>query len=147
MKNYYDILGIPENADAEAIKKAFRKLALEYHPDKNPVNEKWAETKFKEINEAYSVLSDHSRRNEYDIRRKSPFAASGNGGFPYNQQDIFRTSFSNPYFFEQLNRLFQDMGLRFDQEFVNRSFLNGRGSFYFYSNSGTIHNASSNSSA
>ena len=134
MKNYYEILGIPENADTTTIKKAFRKLAVKYHPDKNPGNERWAETKFKEINEAYSILGDTARRNEYDTRRKSPFAASGNGGFSYNQQDIFRTSFSNPYFYEQLDRLFQEMGLRFDRDFVNSSFFDGRGDFYFYGN-------------
>jgi len=81
MKDYYAILGISENAGEEAVKKAFRKLALKYHPDRNPGNEKWAGERFKEINEAYGVLGDMNRRREYDARRKLPFAASGNNSY------------------------------------------------------------------
>jgi DnaJ-class molecular chaperone len=136
MKDYYAILGIPEGASEDAIKKAFRKLALKFHPDKNPGNEKWAGEKFKEINEAFGVLGDASRRREYNARRKSPFAASGNNAFSYDQQDIFRSSFSNPVFYEDLNRLFSEMGLRFDRDFVNRSFFNGQGVFYSFTSPG-----------
>jgi curved DNA-binding protein len=64
-KDYYKILGVDRNAEEKAIKKAFRKLAQEYHPDKNP-GDKEAERKFKEINEAYSVLSDPDKRGKYD---------------------------------------------------------------------------------
>ena len=64
-KDYYKILGIPRDADEKAIKKAFRKLAREYHPDMNPGNP-GAEAKFKEINEAYEVLSDSEKRAKYD---------------------------------------------------------------------------------
>jgi DnaJ-class molecular chaperone len=136
MKDYYAVLGLPESADGEAVKKAFRKLALQYHPDKNPGKEQWAEAKFKEINEAYSVLSDPQRRREYDARRKSPFATGGQD-FVYNQQDIFRSSFTNPQFYEQLSSLFREMGLRFDQDFVNRSFFNGGNVFYYRAARGT----------
>ncbi|MCX7905596.1 MAG: DnaJ domain-containing protein [Elusimicrobiales bacterium] len=64
-KDYYQILGISRNATQEEIKSAFRKLAMKYHPDKNPGN-KEAEAKFKEINEAYEVLSDPQKRKLYD---------------------------------------------------------------------------------
>ena len=64
-KDYYAILGVNKNASAEEIKKAFRKLAVKYHPDRNPEN-KQAEEKFKEISEAYEVLSDHEKRQKYD---------------------------------------------------------------------------------
>lgn len=64
-KDYYSVLGVGHNADESDIKKAFRRLAQQYHPDKNPGN-KEAEVKFKEINEAYSVLSDKEKRAQYD---------------------------------------------------------------------------------
>ncbi|TET55154.1 MAG: hypothetical protein E3J50_05305 [Dehalococcoidia bacterium] len=57
-KDYYGILGLPRNASDAEIKKAYRKLAMQYHPDRNPGKEKWANEKFKEINEAYGVLGD-----------------------------------------------------------------------------------------
>lgn len=63
-KDYYKILGVDRNADADAIKKAYRKLARKYHPDVNKESE--AEAKFKEISEAYSVLSDPEKRKRYD---------------------------------------------------------------------------------
>lgn len=64
-KDYYKILGVSRDADESAIKKAFRKLAKQYHPDTNNGNPE-AEKKFREINEAYSVLSDEGKRKEYD---------------------------------------------------------------------------------
>ena len=80
---YYKILGVEKSSTADEIKKAYRKLALQYHPDKNPGN-KQAEEKFKEINEAYAVLSDEKKRKEYDTY--------GSAGFQqrYSQEDIFR---------------------------------------------------------
>ena len=68
-KNYYQILGVGEQADESEIKKAFRKLAKKYHPDTNPGNQEVAEI-FQEINEAYSVLGDAGKRQRYDIDRK-----------------------------------------------------------------------------
>ena len=64
-RDYYDVLGLQKNASSQEIKKAYRKLAVKYHPDKNPDN-KDAEEKFKEAAEAYSVLSDTEKRNRYD---------------------------------------------------------------------------------
>ena len=68
-KDYYGALGVPQDADAAAIKKAYRKLATELHPDKNPGNTE-AEARFKEVSEAYDVLSDPKRRGEYDDARR-----------------------------------------------------------------------------
>lgn len=77
-RDYYEILGVPKNATDEDIKKAFRKLAIKYHPDKNP-GDKNAEEKFKEINEAYQVLSDPQKRAQYDQFGTADF--NGQGGF------------------------------------------------------------------
>lgn len=65
-RDYYKVLGVPRDADAKAIKDAFRRLALQYHPDRN--KEPGAEEKFKEIAETYAVLSDPQKRAEYDSR-------------------------------------------------------------------------------
>ena len=65
-KDYYQILGVPRNASEDQIKKAYRKLAMQYHPDRNPGKEAWANEKFKEINEAYGVLGDPDKRKQYD---------------------------------------------------------------------------------
>jgi molecular chaperone DnaJ len=79
-KDYYAALGVPKDADAAAIKKAYRKLAQELHPDKNPNNSD-AESRFKEVSEAYDVLSDPKRRGEYDEARRL-FGSGGARGFP-----------------------------------------------------------------
>ena len=127
MKDYYKTLGVPENADDEDIRKAFRKLAFQYHPDKNIGHEKEAEEKFKEINEAFGVLSDKNKRQQYDLVRQGAFAGAGSGpayqGFRYSQQDIFRDTFTNQATLDELNRMFAQAGLRFDPEFLNRVFF------------------------
>lgn len=82
-KDYYELLGVKKNAAEEEIKKSYRKLALKYHPDRNPGN-KEAEEKFKRINEAYAVLSDKNKRAQYDR-----FGATGFHE-RFSQEDIFR---------------------------------------------------------
>ena len=79
-KDYYKILGVSEGASADDIKKAYRALAKKYHPDANP-NNKTAEEKFKEISEAYYVLSDAKKRKDYDSFKKSGFSYQGGQGF------------------------------------------------------------------
>jgi molecular chaperone DnaJ len=71
-KDYYQILNLSSNASPVEIKKAFRRLAMQYHPDRNPGNIQDAEAKFKEINEAYEVLGDEQRRWQYDRLRSYP---------------------------------------------------------------------------
>lgn len=80
MKDYYKILGVSSKASDDEIKKTFRKLARQYHPDANP-NNKAAEDKFKEISEAYEVVGDPEKRKQYDAMRANPFAGAGTGPF------------------------------------------------------------------
>ena len=97
-EDFYKVLGVDKNATAQEIKKAYRKLALKYHPDHNP-GDKAAEEKFKQVSEAYEVLSDEEKRAKYDQFGHAAFTqggmgggAAGYGGFqdPY---DIFRQVF------------------------------------------------------
>ncbi|MGH3322181.1 MAG: molecular chaperone DnaJ [Streptosporangiaceae bacterium] len=95
-KDYYAVLGVSKTADADEIKKAYRKLARKYHPDANK-GDTAAEEKFKEVSEAYSVLSDEKRRREYDEAR-SLFGSGGYrsspggaGGFPFDIDDLLGT--------------------------------------------------------
>ena len=74
-KDYYEVLGVVKSASAEEVKKAYRKLALKYHPDKNK-NDKGAEAKFKEAGEAYHVLSDKERKANYDRFGHAAFEGS-----------------------------------------------------------------------
>jgi molecular chaperone DnaJ len=92
-RDYYEILGVSKSADAEEIKKAYRKMALKYHPDKNP-GDKSAEDKFKEAAEAYEVLSNPEKRKRYDQYGHAGVGgpASGGGGFGgggFSMDDIF----------------------------------------------------------
>jgi len=125
-KDYYAILGLPRNASDAEIKKAYRKLAMQYHPDRNPGKEKWANEKFKEINEAYGVLGDPQKRKHYD-----QFGTVGEIG------DVFSSPFTRSTF-EEMMKDFGGAGLRFDfLDDIFGDFLNGRGSsFSFRSFSG-----------
>lgn len=95
MSEYYELLGVSRDADPETIKKAYRKLAVKYHPDKNPGN-KEAEEKFKEISHAYEILSDPAKRGRYDQFGESAFQGGGFGGF-HDPGDIFREVFGGAF--------------------------------------------------
>lgn len=92
-KDYYASLGVAKDASEQEIKKAYRKLAVKYHPDKNPGDAK-AEERFKEISEAYAVLSDAEKRSNYDQFGDSSFRQQ------YSQEDIFRGTNFNDIFSE-----------------------------------------------
>ncbi len=114
-KDYYQLLGVPRNASDEDIKKAFRKLAMQYHPDRNAGKEEWANEKFKEINEAYAVLGNPDKRGQYD-----QFGTVGDVG------DIFGNR-STQSTFEDVMRDFGGAGLRFDfLDGIFGDFLGGR---------------------
>ncbi|XP_030636445.1 dnaJ homolog subfamily B member 6b [Chanos chanos] len=106
MVEYYQILGVQKNASPDDIKKAYRKQALKWHPDKNPDNKEEAERRFKEISEAYEVLSDENKRSLYDRYGKEGLNGGGGGGgghyddfggfggFTFrNPDDVFREFF------------------------------------------------------
>ncbi|XP_006035442.1 dnaJ homolog subfamily B member 2 [Alligator sinensis] len=105
MVEYYELLGIPRSASADDIKKAYRRAALRWHPDKNPEEKDFAERRFKEIAEAYEVLSDQQKRDVYDRYGKEGLMGAGAGGpqadvgvpeFPFtfrSAYDVFREFF------------------------------------------------------
>lgn len=112
MENYYDLLGVSKSADEAEIKKAYRKLAMQFHPDRNP-GDKAAEEKFKKINEAYAVLSDKDKKRQYDTVGDSRFHQQ------YSSEDIFRgTDFSS---------IFEEMGMGGGGSSFFSSFFGGAG--------------------
>jgi curved DNA-binding protein CbpA len=134
---YYAILGLKEDASPEEVRKAYRKLALHYHPDRNR-GEAGAEERFKAISEAYAVLIDPERRRLYDLSRRAGTraGAGAKAGYraepgPYSsQEDILRDLLHNrdaAALFEELRHEFQRMGFRFDDGFVRHVFFGGRG--------------------
>jgi DnaJ-class molecular chaperone len=132
-KEYYAILGLKEGASPEEIRKAYRKLALHYHPDRNR-GDAGAEERFKAISEAYAVLIDTDKRQMYDLSRGAGVGATiGGRGEPRaysSQEDILRDLLHNreaAAIFEELMREFQRMGFRFDDGFVRHMFFGGRG--------------------
>src|SRR6476620_1039423 len=87
-RDYYEILGVAKGASADEIKKSYRKVAMQYHPDRNP-GDKSAEEKFKEAAEAYEVLSDSDKRAQYDRFGHAGVSGNGRGGHYQNMDDIF----------------------------------------------------------
>lgn len=137
-EDYYRILGVPRNATDEEIKAAFRKAALKYHPDRNPGN-KEAEAKFKEINEAYEVLSSPEKRSIYDQFGYEGLRGSGYQGFSGFQNidlgDIFGDIFDNFFggefgagfgtSFKQRSRTRRGSDLKYDVEITLEDAFNG----------------------
>jgi len=122
-KDYYQILGVPRNASEAELKKAYRKLAMQFHPDRNQGKEKWANEKFKEINEAYAVLGDPQKRRQYD-----QFGTVGNIG------DIFGSP-STRATFEDMMRDFGGAGLGFGfLDNIFGDFLRGKGASFSFKN-------------
>ncbi|NVO00833.1 MAG: DnaJ domain-containing protein [Geobacteraceae bacterium] len=113
-RDYYEILGLKKGATADEIKKAFRKLAVKYHPDKNQGDKK-AEDRFKEINEAYAVLSDPQKKSQFD--------QFGTAGFHqrYSQEDIFRNF--------NAGDIFKEFNLGGGEDIFSRIFGGGGGGF------------------
>lgn len=136
MKDYYQILGVTPDTDETEIRRRYRKLAMEYHPDRNPDNPEMEE-KFKEVAEAYGVLTDPVKKKEYDSLRASGgtrYAGAEAGGFQYSQEEILKDLFQDPRFqqlFQGLLREFQKSGFRANSHFIRKSFFGGRGGLIF----------------
>jgi curved DNA-binding protein CbpA len=136
-KEYYEMLGLKPGATPEEIRKAYRKLALHYHPDRNRGNP-GAEERFKAISEAYGVLSDPEKRRLYDRSRQVGAGAPGEdrAGFEgySTQEEILRDLLRNQdaaAIFDELAREFQRVGFKFDDGFVRHVFFgSGRGVVY-----------------
>jgi curved DNA-binding protein len=125
-KDYYKVLGVDRNANEDEIKRAYRKLALKHHPDRNPGDNN-SEEKFKEINEAYQVLSDPEKKNRYDQLGKSYSQWQQHGGSPggFNWEDWFvQTPGSGSVRVEvgDIGDIFEGAGLGDFSEFFRRIF-------------------------
>jgi curved DNA-binding protein CbpA len=123
-RDYYATLGVGPDASEEEIRRTYRRLALEWHPDRNPGNPR-AEERFKEISEAYAVLMDPAKRGAYDRAR-------GGGqpvGFDRSREDVFRDLFADPRasaIFEELARELSRMGMRVERSDFERTLFGGR---------------------
>ena len=109
-RDYYEVLGVSRDVDEKALKSAYRKLAMKFHPDQNPGDHE-AEEKFKEVGEAYAVLSDADKRAAYDRFGHAAFenGMGGGGGNPFgagvHPEDIFQDLFSQVFGARHRNRL------------------------------------------
>lgn len=114
-KDYYKILGVEKKDDKDTIKKAYRKLAKKFHPDNNPGNKR-AEEKFKEINEAYEVLSDNEKRKRYDTMGMNDFNSAGFDPSSFNHKDSYDFNRGSGFsqsndFSDFFNMFFGDLGM------------------------------------
>jgi len=125
--DYYETLGVSLDATPKQIKEAYRKLAFQYHPDRNKGNPE-STARMKSVNEAYAVLSNPSKRRDYDVFRRQ-YGSSAHGRFrqSYSENDIFRGS--------DINQIFEDMarafGLRGFEDIFRESYGQGYRSFEF----------------
>lgn len=123
-KDYYGTLGVDPGAGSDEIRSAYRKLALRWHPDRNPETPSATE-RFQEISEAYAVLIDPEKRRQYDLARR----AGAPSDFPFEREDLFRDMFTNPFsssIFEELAREFERMGMRVDRQYFQQTLFGGR---------------------
>ncbi len=123
-KNYYAALGLTPEATEEEIRKAYRRLALQWHPDRNAGDTRAAE-RFKEISEAYAVLVDPGKRRDYDRARR----VGTPGNFRHKREDIFRDLFADPRasdVFEDLVREFERIGVHVDRRVFQQTLFGGR---------------------
>ena len=123
-RDYYAILGLGPDATEDEIRRTYRRLALQWHPDRNPGDPR-AEERFKEVSEAYAVLIDTAKRGAYDRARR----AGRPGGFGPAREDVFRDLFNDPRasaIFEELAREFARVGLRVDRQSFHQTLFGGR---------------------
>ena len=123
-REYYAILGLGPEASEEEIRRAYRRLVLEWHPDRNPGNPRAGE-RFREISEAYAVLIDSTKRRAYDRAR----GAGEPAGFDPSREDVFRDLFADPRasaIFEELARELSRMGMRVERSDFERTLFGGR---------------------
>ncbi len=123
-RDYYRILALNLEATEDEIRRAYRRLALQWHPDRNPGNAE-AEERFKEISEAYAVLMDKTKRGDYDRVRRG----TGPGDFHVNREQVFRDLFTDPRasaIFEELSRELRRMGVRVDRHDFQTTLFGGR---------------------
>jgi DnaJ-class molecular chaperone len=136
MKDYYKILQVTRSSSEDEIRKSYRRLAMQFHPDRNP-DSREAEEKFKNIAEAYGVLTDPLKRRQYDrlkTRGKNVYSSKdGDEGFSYSQEDILRDLFRDPRFqqmFRGVLHEFRKSGFRSNSTFIKKSCFNGRGGIF-----------------
>jgi curved DNA-binding protein CbpA len=123
-KDYYATLGVPQEATEDEIRKAYRRLALEWHPDRRPGDAR-AGDRFKEISEAYAVLASPAKRREYDEASRP----GSTGAFHHSQHDLLRDLFADPRassIFDELAREFVRLGLRVDARTFRHTLFGGR---------------------
>jgi len=118
-QSYYELLDVPKDADLKAIKKAYREQALKWHPDKNPGNREEAARRFREIAEAYEVLSDPQRRRTYDAGGDDANGINfdGFGGFDFgfkDPKDLFKEMFGSEDPFADFHKFFDDVQTSFE---------------------------------